>query len=255
MERLDKRLAATGRWSRKEVKELVRQGRVQVDGVTAARPELKCGETSDIRVDGQSVGGGMTYLMLHKPGGLLSATEDKRQSTVLDLLPEHYQRQGLFPVGRLDKDTEGLLLLTNDGDLAHRLLAPKSHVDKVYLAHVEGKPDAADVDAFARGMTLEDGLECMPAGLEPLGEGRCLVTLREGKFHQVKRMLAARGKPVTYLKRLSMGPLRLDEKLEIGAWRELTREELAALRTAVEGTKGHYSAFSTKKTKKPLQND
>lgn len=234
MERLDKRLAATGRWSRKEVKELVRQGRVQVDGVTAARPELKCGETADIRVDGQSVGGGMTYLMLHKPGGLLSATEDKRQSTVLDLLPEHYRKQGLFPVGRLDKDTEGLLLLTNDGELAHRLLAPRSHVDKVYLAHVEGRPDEADVVAFARGMTLEDGLECMPAGLKPLGEGKCLVTLREGKFHQVKRMLAARGKPVTYLKRLSMGPLRLDEGLELGAWRALSQEELVALRKAVE---------------------
>lgn len=234
MERLDKRLAATGRWSRKEVRELVRQGRVQVDGVTAARPELKCDETADIRVDGQSVGGGMTYLMLHKPGGLLSATEDRRQSTVLDLLPEHYRKQGLFPVGRLDKDTEGLLLLTNDGELAHRLLSPKYHVDKVYLAHVEGQPDGTDVEAFARGMTLEDGLECMPAGLEPLGEGRCLVTLREGKFHQVKRMLAARGKPVTYLKRLSMGPLRLDEGLKIGAWRELTQGELEALRTAVE---------------------
>lgn len=234
MERLDKRLAATGRWSRKEVKQLVRQGRVQVDGETAREPECKCGEGADIRVDGQPVGGGMTYLMLHKPGGILSATEDKRQTTVLDLLPEHYRRQGLFPVGRLDKDTEGLLLLTNDGELAHRLLAPKSHVDKVYLAHVEGRPDEEDVDAFAQGMVLENGLECMPAGLELLGEGRCLVTLREGKFHQVKRMLAARGKPVTYLKRLSMGPLTLDEELTSGAWRELTGEELTALRGAVD---------------------
>ena len=234
MERLDKRLAATGRWSRREVKELVRQGRVRVDGAIADRPEHKCAEDADIRVDGQRVGSGMTYLMLHKPGGILSATEDKRQSTVLDLLPEHYRRQGLSPVGRLDKDTEGLLRLTNDGELAHRLLAPKSHVDKVYLAHVEGQPGDTDVEAFARGMVLEDGLECMPAGLEPLGEGRCLVTLREGKFHQVKRMLAARGKPVTYLKRLSMGPLTLDEGLEKGAWRPLTEAELTALRTAVE---------------------
>lgn len=234
MERLDKRLAATGRWSRKEVKELIRQGRVSVGGETALRPEQKCEAHTPVCVDGQSVGGGMTYLMLHKPGGLLSATEDKRQSTVLDLLPEHYRRQGLFPVGRLDKDTEGLLLLTNDGELAHRLLAPKSHVDKVYLAHVEGQPDEADVQAFARGMTLEDGLECMPAGLVPLGEGKCLVTLREGKFHQVKRMLAAQGKPVTYLKRLSMGPLSLDEGLEKGGWRTLTEAELTALRAAVE---------------------
>ena len=235
MERLDKRLAATGRWSRKEVKELIRQGRVWVDGTMATRPEQKCGDEAYVQVDGQRVGGGMTYLMLHKPGGLLSATEDKRQPTVIDLLPEHYRKQGLFPVGRLDKDTEGLLLLTNDGELAHRLLAPKSHVDKVYLAHVDGQPDEADVEAFARGMVLEDGLECMPAGLEPLGQGKCLVTLREGKFHQVKRMLAARGKPVTWLKRLSMGPLVLDEGLKPGEWRELTREELEGLQRAVRG--------------------
>ena len=137
-------------------------------------------------------------------------------------------------MGRLDKDTEGLLLLTNDGELAHRLLAPKSHVDKVYLARVDGRVDEEDVQAFRQGLTLGDGLECMPAGLEPLGDGSsCLVTLREGKFHQVKRMLAYRGKPVEYLKRLSMGSIQLDESLEDGQWRELTAEEVRGLQEGV----------------------
>jgi len=231
MERLDKLLASTGRWSRKDVKELVRQGRVTVREQRVLRPEEKFELNDDIRVDGQSVCcQRFTYLMMNKPGGLLSATEDKRQRTVLDLLPEQYQRQGLFPVGRLDKDTQGLLLLTNDGELAHRLLAPKSHVDKVYLARVDGRVDEEDVQAFRQGLILDDGLECMPAGLEPLGDGTsCLVTLREGKFHQVKRMLAHRGKPVEYLKRLSMGAIKLDESLADGQWRALTDEEVKAL--------------------------
>ena len=235
MERLDKLLASTGRWSRKEVKELVRQGRVTARGQSVLKPEEKFELNDEIRVDGQPVCcQKFTYLMMNKPGGLLSATEDKRQRTVLDLLPEQYQRQGLFPVGRLDKDTEGLLLLTNDGELAHRLLAPKSHVDKVYLARVDGRVDEEDVQAFRQGLTLGDGLECMPAGLEPLGDGSsCLVTLREGKFHQVKRMLASRGKPVEYLKRLSMGSIQLDESLEDGQWRELTAEEVRGLQEGV----------------------
>ena len=231
MERLDKRLAATGRWSRKEVKELVRQGRVTGNGRMALRPEEKCQPEDEVLVDEKSVMcNRFTYIMLHKPDGLLSATEDKRQRTVLDLLPQPYQKQGLFPVGRLDKDTEGLLLLTNDGELAHRLLAPKSHVDKVYLARTEGRVDEEDVLAFREGITLSSGLECLPAGLEPLEDGSCLVTLREGKFHQVKRMLAHRGRPVTYLKRLSMGSLKLDGSLPKGGWRELTGEELEQLR-------------------------
>ena len=218
MERLDKILAGTGRWSRREVKELVRQGRVRVDGQTARTAEEKVDpEAAAITVDGQPVETErFTYVMLHKPAGVLSATEDSRQQTVLDLLPPELRRRSLSPVGRLDKDTEGLLLLTNDGLLAHRLLAPRSHVDKVYYARVEGALEPADAAAFAAGMTLGDGLEC-------------LVTLREGKFHQVKRMLAARGKPVTYLKRLSMGPLRLDPELAPGAFRMLTAEEKKAL--------------------------
>lgn len=231
MERLDKLLAGTGRWSRKEVKELVRTGRVTVDGQTAARPEEKYAPEAVITVDRERViCGGLYYLMLHKPAGVVSATEDPRQKTVLDLLPEHLRRVGLFPAGRLDKDTEGLLLLTNDGVLAHELLSPKKHVDKTYFVRVDGALDQEDVAAFAAGMTLEDGDTCLSAGLELLERpDEALVTLREGKYHQIKRMLAARGKPIRYLKRLTMGPLRLDETLEKGQWRELTAQERRAL--------------------------
>ena len=155
MERLDKILANTGRWSRKEVRELVRAGRVTVDGQVAPAPDGKYDSKSRFAVDGQEVSGEpMVYLMLHKPAGLVSATEAPRQPTVLELLPEHLRRVGLFPAGRLDKDTEGLLLLTNDGPLAHRLLSPRHHVDKVYFVRVEGRLEAGDVAAFARGMTL-----------------------------------------------------------------------------------------------------
>ena len=233
MERLDKIIANRGIASRREVKELVRQGRVLVDGVPAAAPDMKISpETAAITVDGMPVcGERYLYLLLHKPAGVLTATEDKRQPTVLDLVPEFWRRRGLAPVGRLDKDTEGLLLLTNDGELTHRLLSPKYHVDKVYYARVEGTPDAADAAAFAAGLRLDDGRQCLPARLEPLGPGECLVTLREGKFHQVKRMLAARGKPVLYLKRLAMGPLQLEVGLMPGQCRLLTDQELMALRS------------------------
>ena len=233
LERLDKVLSGTGHWSRREVKELVRQGRVRVDGEKAKKPEDKCdpGQTV-IEVDGQIVDcAPYVYLMLHKPAGLLSATEDREQKTVIDLLPEHLRRRGLFPVGRLDKDTEGLLVLTDDGGLAHELLSPKKHVDKVYYARVEGQIEEEDVKALAEGMVLGDGLACLPAELKALEDGSsCLVTLREGKYHQVKRMLAARGKPVLYLKRLSMGGLCLDDSLEKGGWRPLTLEEIGLLK-------------------------
>lgn len=232
MERLDKILANTGRWSRKEVRELVRAGRVTVNGVPVHSPEEKWDPAAEFAVDGVSVSGvRMVYLMLHKPAGLVSATEDPKQPTVLELLPDHLKRVGLFPAGRLDKDTEGLLLLTNDGVLAHRLLAPRRHVDKTYFVQVEGQLDETDVEAFSAGMTLGDGLVCMPAGLEVLGQpDTAIVTLREGKYHQIKRMLASRGKPVRYLKRLTMGPLKLDPALKRGEWRPLTEEEMAALR-------------------------
>ena len=234
MERLDKIISATGKKSRREVREMVRQGRVLVDGKPAPAADMKVDpQTAVILLDGEPLGyEKFTYVMLHKPAGVLTATEDRRQETVLDLLPPELRRRALSPVGRLDKDTEGLLLLTNDGQLAHRLLSPKSHVDKVYYARVDGALEPGDIAAFAAGMTLGDGLECLPAGLEILAAGEtseCLVTLREGKFHQVKRMLAARGKPVEYLKRLSMGSLRLDDTLAPGEFRLLTAAEEAQL--------------------------
>lgn len=232
MERLDKILAGTGLWSRREVKELVRMGRVEINGTIARCPEEKLDrEMLDLRVDGQPVSGERyVYLLLHKPAGLISATDDPKQKTVLSLLPEHLRKIGLFPVGRLDKDTEGLLLLTNDGPLGHALLAPGRHVDKVYYVRVEGVLDGKDAEVFRSGMVLGDGLRCLPALLEPLEEGAAaLVTLREGKYHQIKRMMAERGKPVRYLKRLTMGPLRLGEELAPGEWRALGKEELQAL--------------------------
>ena len=230
MERLDKLLAATGRWSRKEAKALVKAGRVRVAGVLPQGPEDKVTPGTPVTVDGRLVETEtFTYLMLHKPAGVLTATEDSRQRTVLDLLPPELRKRGLSPVGRLDKDTEGLLLLTDDGELAHRLLSPKYHVDKRYFARVDGPLDQADVDAFAAGMTLGDGLMCLPAGLEPLAEGTCIVTLREGKFHQIKRMFEARERTVTRLTRLTFGSLTLDPALEPGTWRELTEEEISAL--------------------------
>ena len=238
MERLDKIISATGKKSRREVREMVRQGRVLVDGKPAPAADMKVDpQTAVILLDGEPLGyEKFTYVMLHKPAGVLTATEDRRQETLLDLLPPELRRRALSPVGRLDKDTEGLLLLTNDGQLAHRLLSPKSHVDKVYYARVDGALEPGDIAAFAAGMTLGDGLECLPAGLEILSPTEALVTLREGKFHQVKRMLAARGKPVLYLKRLSMGRLRLDPALAPGAWRMLTEEERSALNLSLSET-------------------
>ncbi len=234
-QRLDKIIASTGKWSRREVKMLVRQGRVLVDGVPARTAEEKADpETAEIAVNGEVLTYRRhTWVMLNKPAGYLSATEDGRGKTVLDLLPEELRRQGLFPVGRLDKDTEGLLLLTNEGGLAHELLSPRHHVDKVYYTRVAGRLTEADCRAFAEGMVLEDGLVCLPAGLEILSadaESEAYVTLREGKFHQVKRMLAQRGKPVQYLERVRMGNLTLDAALSRGSFRFLTNEEVESLR-------------------------
>ncbi len=231
MERLDKRLVGTGNWSRKEAKELAKAGRVTVNGQVVRQSDVKVEETDLITVDGVPIeAAGPVYLMLHKPAGLVSATEDAREKTVLSLLPERYQKLGLFPAGRLDKDTEGLLLMTNDGALAHRLLAPKSHVDKVYYVEVDGVLNEEDCSAVEEGMTLGDGYTCLPGHLELLNDGHsAYITLHEGKYHQIKRMMAARGKPVVYLKRLKFGPLELDPQLAKGSWRALTEEEILAL--------------------------
>jgi len=234
-QRLDKVIASTGKYSRREVKLLVRQGRVLVDGIPARSAEDKVDpEQVEIAVNGEVLAyRKYTWVMLNKPAGYLSATEDGRGATVLDLLPEELRRQGLFPVGRLDKDTEGLLLLTNEGGLAHDLLSPRHHVDKVYYTRVAGRLTEEDCRAFAAGMTLADGLVCQSAGLEILtagDESEAHVTLREGKFHQVKRMLADRGKPVLYLERVKMGNLSLDLQLSRGEYRFLTEDEIQNLR-------------------------
>ena len=230
MERLDKRLADTGKWSRKEARELIRAGRVAVGGAPCRAPEAKVGEDEPVTVDGAAIGGGgPVYLMLNKPAGVVSSTDEPGERTVLDLLGAEYQNIGLFPAGRLDKDTEGLLLLTNDGPLAHRLLAPKSHVDKVYYVEVSGILDQEDVEAVRQGMTLGDGYECLPGELKLLSSNSAHITLHEGKYHQVKRMLASRGKPVTYLKRIKFGPLALDESLPKGSWRPLSDKELKGI--------------------------
>ena len=235
LQRLDKIIASTGKWSRRDVKLLVRQGRVLVDGFPARSVEDKVNpEQAEIMVNGECLTyRKYTWIMLNKPAGYLSATEDGRGETVLDLLPQELQRQGLFPVGRLDKDTEGLLLLTNEGGLAHDLLSPRHHVDKEYYVRVSGCLTEEDCRAFEAGIVLGDGTVCQSAGLMILTAGEeseAHVILREGKFHQVKRMLAHQGKPVQYLERVRMGNLTLDRSLERGEYRFLTPEELSGLR-------------------------
>ena len=237
-QRLDKIIASTGKYSRRDVRDLARRGQVLVNGTLVRSVEEKFDpESIELIVEGQPICyRRYTWIMLNKPAGVLSATEDGKGKTVLDLLPQDLKRQGLFPVGRLDKDTEGLLLLTNEGVLAHALLSPKRHVDKVYYARTAGRLTEADRKAFSDGLTLDDGLQCQPAKLEILSAGEeseVLVTLREGKFHQVKRMLSARGAPVLYLERIQMGNLALDRTLSRGAFRFLTDDELEGLRSLV----------------------
>ena len=228
--RLDKYLAEMGAGSRSDLKKAVRAGRVTVNGSVLKDPAAHVQADDEVRLDGEPVAyEEYVYYMLHKPAGVISATEDKRQQTVLDLIDER-QRKGLFPVGRLDRDTEGLLLITNDGELAHRLLSPKRHVDKVYFARLDGPVSETERKLFAEGLRVDERLTAPPAELasmEPASEVR--VTIREGKFHQVKRMFEAVGREVLYLRRLSMGPLILDESLPIGADRRLTEEELSAI--------------------------
>lgn len=231
MHRLDKLLVGTGNWSRKEAKALLNQGRVAVDGSRVTDGNQKFPVSCCISVDGKALESNVPlWVMLHKPQGYVSAREDKLHSTVMDLLPAHYQKRGLFPVGRLDKDTEGLLLLTEDGETAHNLLSPTKHVAKVYYVEVDGAITDYHVETVAKGMTLGDGFQCLPALLEPLEqENTCHITLTQGKYHQIKRMMARCGTPVTYLKRLSMGGLNLDPTLSLGEFRLLTLEEITSL--------------------------
>jgi len=229
--RLDKLLADLGLASRKELKSLIRSGVVTVDGQPAVRPELRVDpERNVVAVNGAALRyAPHHYYMMNKPAGVVTATEDPREKTVLDLVTPEMRRMGLFPVGRLDKDTSGLLLLTDDGEFAHRVISPKSCVEKLYYTKVDGCPDESDVAAFAQGLVLADGTRCRPARLELLGGGECLVRLTEGKFHQIKRMLASRGKPVLELRRIAIGGLRLEEELGPGGFRELSDSDLCKL--------------------------
>ena len=234
--RLDKYLADMGLGTRSEIKKAVRSGRVSVDGRTVTDPGTKVGPEDAVLFDGTAVTyEPYVYYMLHKPAGVISASEDRRERTCVDLIDET-RRRDLFPVGRLDRDTEGLLLITNDGDLCHRLLTPSRHVDKVYYARISGKVTEEDVRGFADGLQVDADFRAMPAQLRILRSdsvSEVEIVIREGKFHQIKRMFRAVGKEVLYLKRLSMGSLTLDPALQPGTWRRLTAEELAELRNGL----------------------
>ena len=237
MIRLDKYLADMGEGTRQEVKKYIRRGSVTVNGEQVRSPEHKVDEKDQVCLGGREVSyAAAEYFMLNKPAGVVSATEDKRDRTVLDLI-QGKKRKDLFPVGRLDKDTEGLLLITNDGALSHRLLSPRHHVDKTYYVEVQGYVSEKTKAAFQRGVdigTEEEPLVTMPARLEILEAGQTLscvrLTIREGKFHQVKRMFLSQNMEVTYLKRESMGSLKLDDSLAPGEYRPLTENEIKRLK-------------------------
>lgn len=237
--RLDRYLVTLGVGSRSQVQRLIRAGRVVVAGAVIRDPGLACATPADLAVDGAPLDGRlMRHVMLHKPAGLLTAARDRKQPTVMDLLPPAYAAIGCMPVGRLDKDTTGLLLLTCDGELNHRLLSPARHVDKVYRAQVDAPLTQAHVEAFARGLDLGD-FTAQGARLMVLAPREAEVTVHEGKFHQVKRMFEAVGLTVTALHRTAFGPLTLPPELPQGAWRELTREETAALYDAAALEESH----------------
>ena len=230
MERLDKFLCDSGIGSRSQVKGILKSGRVTVDGIPERDGSRKIDpQTQTVCCDGEVLGGKRrVVLMLNKPQGFVTATEDKNDRTVMELLPKEYAHLGLNPVGRLDKATEGLLLLTNDGDLLHRLISPKKEVPKVYYARHQGTAGQEDIAAFREGLTLRDGTVCRSAVLEPMGAGESRITVCEGKYHQVRRMMAARGMTVDYLERVQEGFLTLGD-LPRGKTRELTEAEIHAL--------------------------
>ena len=237
MMRLDKFLSEMSGWTRSEVKKIVRTGSVTVDGNEVKKPETKIDEKlSIVRVDGRQIKyNKYEYYMLNKPKGFVSATTDREHKTVVDIISSS-EKKDLFPVGRLDIDTEGLLLITNDGELAHRLLSPKNHVEKTYYVEVSGILDDVDVDAVEKGLDIGEEKNTTPAKMEILKTdiqnniSSCYLTIHEGKFHQVKRMMKKLGKTVTYLKRVSMGSLILDSKLKKGNYRKLTEQEIMELK-------------------------
>lgn len=228
--RLDKIICDSTSATRSEARKLIASGRVWVDGKAATAADLKVdADNAEISLDGKLIsGGGLRYFMLNKPEGVVTATEDKAQKTVLDLLPAELKRLKLFPVGRLDKDTTGLLILTNDGEFCHAVTSPKRHIKKLYEFTADGLLEPADIEAFKNGIVLKDGTQCLPATLEidEKNHSHGFVTVFEGKYHQVKRMLASRGKPVISLKRIAAGNLALDASLQPGEVKELTESDL-----------------------------
>lgn len=233
MERLDKIIASQGKYSRSEVKKLVKAGRVTLDGNVVKSSDVKADEGADIKIDGVSLNYKKhIYIMLNKPQGVISATEDRTQKTVLDLVPKELFRNGLFPAGRLDGDTTGFVLITDDGDFAHRILSPKNHIMKTYHATLRDPLSEEDIVRFREGLTLGDGTECLEAHVRVLESGEKTVAeikICEGKYHQVKRMFASIGNKVVALRRVKMGELDLDSSLPEGECREITAEEFELL--------------------------
>lgn len=236
MERLDKVIANLGYGTRKEVKNFVKKKLVEIDGIIATDSGMQIDpKKCEIKLDGEVLNyRKFIYLMMNKPDGVVSATYDNYDETVIDLLDEEYRIFEPFPVGRLDKDTVGLLLITNDGELNHRLISPKWHVDKVYYAEIDKVVNEEDIKKFEKGIILDDDYKCLPAKLEILkadeNGSEVYVTIQEGKFHQIKRMFESVGKKVVFLKRISFGGLSLDEDLEEGLYRELSEEEINSLK-------------------------
>jgi len=236
MERIDKILSNLGHGTRKEVKAILKKGKVEVDGVIISDNAMKIDpDKAVIKVSGEEINyRKYIYLIMNKPAGVVSATVDKHDETVIDLIDDAYRAFDPFPIGRLDRDTVGLILITNDGELNHKLIAPKNHVDKVYYAEINKFVDQSDVSVFKKGVVIDDGYKCMPAQLKILNAdengAEVMVTIQEGKFHQVKRMFESVEKKVVFLRRVSFGPLKLDENLAEGQCRELSEEEINLLK-------------------------
>ncbi len=229
--RLDRFVSQCTALTRSQAVKAIREGRISVNGMIVKKPDQQVEEQgAEVQLDGNICRYQQyCYYILNKPSGILTASRDRNQKTVLDLFPSEIRKRGIFPVGRLDKDTSGLLLLTNDGPFAHRILSPKSGIKKRYYATVEGRLLEEDVQKFRAGLVLRDGSVCLPADLEILGPGEAFVTVQEGKYHQVRRMLAAVECPVLSLRRLSIGNLQLDEGQEEGEWREIFEKDLCIL--------------------------
>ena len=229
--RLDKFIASQGKYSRSDVKRLIKQKAVTVDGEVAIRPEEQVEpEKNEVAVLGEKISyKEHIYIMLNKPQGVVSATEDESQKTVIDLIPAELKRNGLFPAGRLDADTTGFVLVTDDGDFAHRILSPKNHIQKTYIAELADPVTDEDINELESGILLKDGSRCLPAEVRKISDKKIEIKICEGKYHQIKRMFAARGNRVEKLNRSCMGKLEIDETLQPGECREISREELAQI--------------------------